>query len=46
MCICILVMCQELVKVLSIEMLECNFDYLFNQCGMFSYIGLSVVQVD
>lgn len=42
----ILVMRQELVKVLSIEMLERNFDYLFNQRGMFSYIGLSVVQVD
>ncbi|MGV2654589.1 UNVERIFIED_CONTAM: aromatic amino acid transaminase, partial [Escherichia coli] len=33
----ILAMRQELVKVLSTEMPERNFDYLLNQRGMFSY---------
>ncbi|MGS2794087.1 aromatic amino acid transaminase [Escherichia coli] len=42
----ILAMRQELVKVLSTEMPERNFDYLLNQRGMFSYTGLSVAQVD
>ncbi|HDV4629018.1 TPA: aromatic amino acid transaminase [Escherichia coli] len=42
----ILVMRQELVKVLSTEMPERNFDYLLNQRGMFSYTGLSAAQVD
>ena len=42
----ILAMRQELVKVLSTEMPERNFDYLLNQCGMFSYTGLSAAQVD
>ncbi|HCM9907284.1 TPA: aromatic amino acid transaminase [Escherichia coli] len=42
----ILAMRQELVKVLSTEMPECNFDYLLNQRGMFSYTGLSAAQVD
>lgn len=37
---------QELVKVLSTEMPERNFDYLLNQRGMFSYTGLSTAQVD
>lgn len=37
---------QELVKVLSTEMPERNFDYLLNQRGMFSYTGLSAAQVD
>ncbi|WP_104123589.1 aromatic amino acid transaminase [Escherichia coli] len=35
----ILAMRQELVKVLSTEMPERNFDYLLNQRGMFSYTG-------
>ncbi|HBD0005515.1 TPA: aromatic amino acid transaminase [Escherichia coli] len=43
---CILAMRQELVKVLSTEMPERNFDYLLNQRGMFSYTGLSAAQVD
>ena len=42
----ILAMRQELVKVLSTEMPERNFDYLLNQRGMFSYTGLSAAQVD
>ncbi|MEQ5600785.1 aromatic amino acid transaminase [Escherichia coli] len=42
----ILAMRQELVKVLSTEMPERNFDYLLNQSGMFSYTGLSAAQVD
>ena len=42
----ILAMRQELVKVLSTEMPERNFDYLLNQRGMFSYTGLSSAQVD
>ncbi|HAN7885821.1 TPA: aromatic amino acid transaminase [Escherichia coli] len=42
----ILAMRQELVKVLSTEMPEHNFDYLLNQRGMFSYTGLSAAQVD
>ncbi|WP_247157499.1 aromatic amino acid transaminase [Escherichia coli] len=42
----ILAMRQELVKVLSTEMPERNFDYLLNQHGMFSYTGLSAAQVD
>ena len=42
----ILAMRQELVKVLSTEMPERNFDYLLNQRGMFSYTGLSTAQVD
>ena len=42
----ILAMRQELVKVLSIEIPERNFDYLLNQRGMFSYTGLSAAQVD
>ncbi|HDS9012039.1 TPA: aromatic amino acid transaminase [Escherichia coli] len=42
----ILTMRQELVKVLSTEMPERNFDYLLNQRGMFSYTGLSAAQVD
>ena len=42
----ILAMRQELVKVLSTEMPERNFDYLLNQRGMFSYTGLSADQVD
>ncbi|HBC1813895.1 aromatic amino acid transaminase [Escherichia coli] len=42
----ILAMRQELVKVLSTEMPERNFDYLLNQRGMFSYTGLSATQVD
>ncbi len=41
----ILAMRQELVKVLSTEMPERNFDYLLNQRGMFSYTGLSAAQV-
>ena len=42
----ILAMRQELVKVLSTEMPERNFDYLLNQRGMFSYTGLRTAQVD
>ncbi|MBW9309940.1 aromatic amino acid transaminase [Escherichia coli] len=42
----ILAMRQELVKVLSTEIPERNFDYLLNQRGMFSYTGLSAAQVD
>ncbi|TGB78270.1 aromatic amino acid aminotransferase [Escherichia sp. E4694] len=42
----ILAMRQELVKVLSKEMPERNFDYLLKQRGMFSYTGLSAAQVD
>ncbi|NYY76512.1 hypothetical protein DMI62_03445 [Escherichia coli] len=42
----ILAMRQELVKVLSTEMPERNFDYLLNQRGMFSYTGLSTAQAD
>ncbi|HAY4503709.1 aromatic amino acid transaminase [Escherichia coli] len=42
----ILAMRQKLVKVLSTEMPERNFDYLLNQRGMFSYTGLSAAQVD
>ncbi|WP_114212953.1 aromatic amino acid transaminase [Escherichia coli] len=42
----ILAMRQELVKVLSTEMPERNFDYLLNQRGMFSYTGLNAAQVD
>ncbi|HFE3878212.1 TPA: aromatic amino acid transaminase [Escherichia coli] len=42
----ILAMRQELVKVLSTDMPERNFDYLLNQRGMFSYTGLSAAQVD
>ncbi|HAP2034186.1 TPA: aromatic amino acid transaminase [Escherichia coli] len=42
----ILAMRQELVKVLSTEMPERNFDYLLNQRGMFSYTSLSAAQVD
>lgn len=42
----ILAMRQELVKVLSTEIPERNFDYLLNQHGMFSYTGLSAAQVD
>lgn len=42
----ILAMRQELVKVLSTEMPERNFDYLLNQRSMFSYTGLSAAQVD
>ncbi len=42
----ILAMRQELVKVLSTEIPERNFDYLLNQRGMFSYTGLSTAQVD
>ena len=42
----ILAMRQELVKVLSTEMPERNFDYLLNQRGMFSYTGVSAAQVD
>lgn len=42
----ILAMRQELVKVLSEEMPERNFDYLLKQRGMFSYTGLSAAQVD
>ena len=42
----ILAMRQELVKVLSTEMPERNFDYLLNQRGMFCYTGLSAAQVD
>ena len=42
----IVAMRQELVKVLSTEMPERNFDYLLNQRGMFSYTGLSAAQVD
>ncbi len=42
----ILAMRQELVKVLSTEMPERNFDYLLNQRGMFGYTGLSAAQVD
>ena len=42
----ILAMRQELVRVLSTEMPERNFDYLLNQRGMFSYTGLSAAQVD
>ena len=42
----ILAMRQELVKVLSTEMPERNFDYLLNQRGMFSYTCLSAAQVD
>ncbi|EMP4957320.1 aromatic amino acid transaminase [Escherichia coli] len=42
----ILAVRQELVKVLSTEMPERNFDYLLNQRGMFSYTGLSAAQVD
>ena len=42
----ILAMRQELVKGLSTEMPERNFDYLLNQRGMFSYTGLSAAQVD
>ena len=42
----ILAMRQELVKVLSTEKPERNFDYLLNQRGMFSYTGLSAAQVD
>ncbi|HHZ7642377.1 TPA: aromatic amino acid transaminase [Escherichia coli] len=41
----ILAMRQELVKVLSTEMPERNFDYLLNQRGMFSYTGLRTAQV-
>ena len=46
MCAHILTMRQALVKVLSTEMPERNFDYLLNQRGMFSYTGLSAAQVD
>lgn len=46
MCNCIILMCQMLVKELKVEMFDCNFDYLLQQCGMFSYIGLSEEQVD
>ena len=42
----ILAMRQELVRVLSTEMPERNFDYLLNQRGMFSYTGLRTAQVD
>ena len=42
----ILAMRQELVKVLSTEMPERNFDDLLNQRGMCSYTGLSAAQVD
>ena len=42
----ILAMRQELVKVLSTEMPERNFEYLLNQRGMFSYTGLRTAQVD
>lgn len=41
----ILAMRQELVKVLSTEMPERNFDYLLNQRGMFSYTGLSALRL-
>ncbi|HAL9676303.1 TPA: aromatic amino acid transaminase [Escherichia coli] len=42
----ILAMRQQLVRVLSTEMPERNFDYLLKQRGMFSYTGLSAAQVD
>ena len=42
----ILAMRQELVKVLSTEMPERNFDYLLNQRGIFGYTGLSAAQID
>ena len=42
----ILAMRQELVNVLKETVPGHNFDYLLKQRGMFSYTGLSAVQVD
>lgn len=34
------------MKVLDAEMSSCNFDYLLQQRGIFSYTGLSAKQID